>query len=256
MYECDICGRKINKKIRMYGHTLCSKHMHQLHNYGKFLDNNPRTQNDLNNFRIENDIVIFDLYDQYQYKNNEFIIDIDDLEKIRYHKWRLSYGHVVTGNCTKNNPSTQLSRLILNCNDNSLVVDHINGNGLDNRKSNLRICTQGKNVLNKSYMSTNSTGIVGVQYEHKKDRKSNYITEIRYKGKKIYIGAYELLEEAVYARWLAEVIIFGPFRNTNEDAKRFNLINKIPQGRKIQISTYISKRIKEKMDKIDLITSV
>ncbi len=247
MYKCDICGREISKKIRYGGYTLCSKHMHQMHSYGKFLDNNPRTQNDLNDFRIYGDIVIFDLYDQYQYKNNEFIIDREDLEKIRYHKWRLSYGHVVTGNCSVNNPSQQLSRLILDCSDPNLVVDHINGNGLDNRKSNLRICRQRENILNKSFMSTNKTNFVGVQLECRPERKSNYVTEIRYRNKRIHLGAYILLEEAVFVRVLAEKILFGEFRNTNDDAAKEELISKIPPGRKIQLTKYVFDKIKSKI---------
>ena len=38
MYKCDFCGRESFKKIRYGGHTVCSKHMHQLHKYGKVLD--------------------------------------------------------------------------------------------------------------------------------------------------------------------------------------------------------------------------
>ena len=65
MYKCDICGRELKKKNMLHGYNLCSKHMHQLLNHGKFLDNNPRTQNDLNGYKIIGNIVIFDLYDEY-----------------------------------------------------------------------------------------------------------------------------------------------------------------------------------------------
>ena len=39
MYYCDICGRAITKPNYMAKRCLCSKHMHQLHKYNKFLDN-------------------------------------------------------------------------------------------------------------------------------------------------------------------------------------------------------------------------
>ena len=68
MYNCEICGRESFKKIRYGGYTLCSKHMHQLHKHGKFLDNNPRTNNDLNDYEIKGDGVYFNLYNQ---KNNK-----------------------------------------------------------------------------------------------------------------------------------------------------------------------------------------
>lgn len=247
MFKCDICGRELKKKNSLHGYCLCSKHMHQLYNHGKFLDNNPRTQNDLNDFRIEGNAVIFDLYDEKQYKNNEFIIDLEDLEKVRYHKWRLSYGHVVTGNCTKSKPTIQLSRLIMNCHDPAFVVDHRDGNGLENRKFNLRICTQSNNTLNKSYMSTNTTGFIGIYPDNRPGRKTKFRAEIRFQEKRYHIGAWEFLAEAVYARWIAELILFGPYRNTNEDAARHELIETLPQGRKIQISNYISEKIKSKL---------
>ena len=248
-YKCEICGRELKKKIRYGGYTLCSKHMHQLHDYGGFLDNNPRTQHDLNEFRIDyqSNIAIFDLYDRRQYKNGEFIIDLDDLELVRYHKWRSSYGYIVTGNHTKSRPTILLNRLIANCEDPDLVVDHINGNTFDNRKCNLRICTQASNTYNKSYMKLNNTGFIGVSPEKRLERKANYNAEIRYHNKRFHIGAYILLEEAVYARWLAEIYLFGEYRNCNNDIAIFQQIDKIPQARKNQISDYVINKIKSKL---------
>ena len=55
MYKCDICGRELKKKISLYGYCLCSKHMHQLLKYGKFLDNIQRTDSDLTDYTINYD---------------------------------------------------------------------------------------------------------------------------------------------------------------------------------------------------------
>ena len=82
-YKCDVCGRKLKKKISMYGYTLCSKHMHQIFKYGKFLDNIQRTNADLNDYVIKGDVAIFNLYNQKNVKNGEFIIDAEDIEKVK-----------------------------------------------------------------------------------------------------------------------------------------------------------------------------
>ena len=73
MYKCDICGREIKKKIRLGGYTLCPKHMHQLQNHGKFLDNIQRTTSDLNDYVVKDGIAYFELYNQ----RNEKIISGD-----------------------------------------------------------------------------------------------------------------------------------------------------------------------------------
>ena len=259
MYKCDICGREYahkNKIYSLYGYKLCNKHMHQLLNNGKFLDNNPRTQHDLNDFRVEGNIAIFDLYSTNQIKNGEFIIDAEDVEKVRYHKWRLSYGHICTGNCTKSNPTILLHRFIMNCNDDNMVVDHINCNPLDNRKSNLRICTQNQNLYNKSFMSLNTTGFIGVSPETRKYRKANYCAEIRFENHKFYLGAYELLSEAVCARLVAEHILFGQYRNDNNTKKAIELINTLPPYRILQISNYINDKVNRKLLNIKSNSSV
>lgn len=143
MYYCDICGREVNKKIRMGGYTLCSKHMHQLHSHGKFLDNCPRTQKDLNEYIIKDEIAIGGLYDGItSEKINEFIIDAEDLPKIKYHKWRFCHNHIVTG-LPAQKTQRELSWVILGLDnriEKDIVIDHINCNPRDNRKCNLRIC--------------------------------------------------------------------------------------------------------------------
>ncbi|MBQ7665155.1 MAG: hypothetical protein IJS42_00405 [Synergistaceae bacterium] len=89
-YVCDICGREIFKKNRIGGYTVCPKHMHQWFEHRRFLDNNPRTQNDLNEYRLREDgTVEFDCYDANSKVVGQFIIDREDLSKVRYHKWRI-----------------------------------------------------------------------------------------------------------------------------------------------------------------------
>lgn len=242
MYHCEICNRETFKKIRYGGYTLCSKHMHQLQKYKRFLDSNPRSQNDLNEFRIdkEKEIAIFDLYDKRQNKVNEFVIDLEDLEKVRYHKWRLSYGNIVTGNNTNKTPTVYLTHLLLNEDrtDYEHKIDHRDGNTLNNRKSNLRICTQGENTLNKHFMAKNKTGIIGV---HEDKRRNNYAVEIRYQKQRYHLGNYRDLVEAAYARFIAQNELFKEFSN-NENFKGLDFTS-IESRRRKEIKDYVLRKI-------------
>lgn len=247
MYTCEICGRQVKKKIRLGGYTLCSKHMHQLHKYGKFLDNIQRTNADLNDYVIDGNVVVFNLYGQNNVKNGEFMIDLEDLEKVRYRKWRLNHSHVITGLPYKGT-QRDLSHVVLDLpldffkKNKNLVVDHINGDPKDNRKMNLRICTQTDNVKNKSFMSRNTIGFIGVW--HRKDR-NKYCAEIR-NGAKCSLGEFFSLEEAVCARYYAEQNVFGEFANSDELKRKEEFIKLVPSERKKEIYNATKQRLKNK----------
>ncbi len=246
MYTCEVCGRESYKKIRMQGYTLCSKHMHQLFNHGEFLDTCPRTQNDLNEFIINGDQTIGYLYDgKTSEKIDEFIIDTEDLSKVKYHKWRFSHSHIVTG-LPSQGTQRELSWVILGL-DNRIVtniaVDHINGNPKDNRKCNLRICEQSENVLNKSFMSNNTSGFIGVTY--RKDR-NRYDPEIRLGSIRCHLGYTESIEEAVYKRLYAEKLLFKDFTNESEHNKKIEFTKSLPEKKKKQLRNIVESKLKAK----------
>lgn len=244
MYECEICGRKVNKKIRMGGYTLCYKHMHQLHKYGKFLDNIQRTNSDLNDYIVSNGIAYFNLYNQRNKRIATFIVDVCDVQKIRYHKWRLSCGHVVTGLPSKGQ-QRELSHVVLDIpkEDDFKVVDHINGDPLDNTRNNLRICSQSENALNKSFMSNNTSGFIGVSYSKDKDR---YDPEIRLGYTRCHLGLTKTIEEAVYKRYVAEQILFGEYANEEEQKRKFEFTKNLPQELKDTLYYIVINKLKNK----------
>ena len=243
MYECEICGRKVNKKIRMGGHTLCYKHMHQLHKYGKFLDNIPRTNSDLNDYVVSDGVAYFNIYNQKNEKIATFIIDVCDIQKVKYHKWRLSHGHVVTGLPSKGQ-QRDLSHVVLDIpKDDYVVVDHINGDPLDNTRDNLRICSQGENVLNKRFMSNNPTGFIGVSYKKDRDR---YDPEIRFEYTRCHLGMTKTIEEAVYKRYIAEQLLFGEYANCEEQKRKFEFTKNLPQELKDTLYNVVVEKLKNK----------
>lgn len=251
MYKCEICGREIFKKCSLYGYKcLCSKHMHQLLKYGHFKDTNPRTNKDLNNIIIKGDVAEIELYDRTTSDVIGYcIIDVDDIEKVKYHKWRKSHGHIITGSKHKGY-QRDIGHFILENNDFSRVIDHINGNPYDNRKCNLRLCTQGENVLNKHFMSLNTSGVIGVSKDHRKGRTHNWNAEIRFRNKKYHLGCYLTIEEAAYARYCGEVILFKSFRNTNDDKEKEIMFQKIPSIRRNEIKEYVTQKIHNKFESV------
>lgn len=248
MYKCDICGRESNKKISMKGYILCSKHMHQLHSHGKFLDCCPRTQNDLNQYYINGDETIVDLYDGItSEKIDEFIIDTEDLHLIKYHKWRLSHGRVITG-LPAQGTQRELSWVILNLdnrneNNKKIVVDHIDGNPKNNKKSNLRICEQRQNVLNKNFMSNNTSGFIGVSYRADRNR---WDPEIRLNGIRCHLGYTKSLEDAVYKRMLAEKKLFGIYADEVEYQKKYEFTKNLSKEKKIELLNIVKEKLMSK----------
>lgn len=106
-------------------------------------------------------------------------VDDDDYKKYNHLRWHLSdTGYAVRRN---NGETIRLHRLIMSCPEN-MVVDHLNGNKLDCRKSNMRICTQKENA--KNHHNTK-----GYTYDKSKGKWM-----VRYKGK--FYGRYETEAEA------------------------------------------------------------
>ena len=92
--------------------------------------------------------------------NYNYLIDIDDLEIFKKYTWRTNLKSGLPYLITKSN--LYFHRLILNCFDKNIEIDHLNRNTLDNRKQNLRFATRTEQIYNT--FRNNSLGIKGVYY--------------------------------------------------------------------------------------------
>lgn len=72
-------------------------------------------------------------------------------------------------------------------------VDHKNGNALDNRRINLRVCTHADNQRNQRRNSKNTTGYKGVSFDK---ARGKYIASIQVLGTQIHLGRFSTAEEA------------------------------------------------------------
>lgn len=100
----------------------------------------------------------------------------------------------------------------------NMEIDHINGNGLDNRRSNLRICTTAQNQRNSKKRADNTSGYKGVVF-YKPYNK--WMAHIRMNGKKKTIGYFDTAEQAARAYDKAAREMFGEFAKTNFNEEVF-----------------------------------
>ena len=128
------------------------------------------------------------------------IIDTKDIDKVKHLRWhavrsRRTFYAEHTSHPTKDTTvKIKMHRYLLNISDNR-QVDHIDGRGLNNQRSNLRICTSKQNSQNRK-TTNNSTGVVGVTMT----KSGKFMARIFPDGKSITIGTFSTLKEATKAR--------------------------------------------------------
>lgn len=83
----------------------------------------------------------------------------------------------------------------------TMFIDHINGNPADNRIENLRDVSNSENARNAKTYSTNTSGRTGVHYQ---TALQKYAAYIRIADRKLHLGFYDNLDDAIAARVTAE----------------------------------------------------
>ena len=91
------------------------------------------------------------------------------------------------------------------------IVDHRNGNGLDNRRKNLRLCDSSKNSANQPKRSDSASPYKGIT----KTRQGRWTAYIRFQGEKITLGTFGTAKKAARVYDSAALTLFGEFAQTN-----------------------------------------
>lgn len=121
----------------------------------------------------------------------------DDLEYLNKYIWTLQKtrnGKPFYARSSIKGKRILLHKLVML--DQNKIVDHINGDGLDNRRCNLRYVTHSENLQNKSKQKNNTSGYRGIWY--RKDR-GTFIAEFRCKKKTLLKKSFKSLPQAIEA---------------------------------------------------------
>lgn len=152
------------------------------------------------------------------------LVDDDDFERLSVYKW-----------CAAKKPRTfyatreasiggkartlYMHRVILGT-ASGIQVDHLNHNGLDNRRSNLRECNNMQNAQNRR-VGSNQTGFKGVYWDRNRISGHKYIyAQIRINTKKTNLGRFQTLEAAAHAYDAKAKEVFGEFALLNFPEER------------------------------------
>lgn len=140
------------------------------------------------------------------------LVDYEDYEYLSQFKWQFNKGYA-RRSWRKNNKIFNMSmhRAIMNPSEKE-QIDHINGDKLDNRKENLRICTSTGNNRNVN-SHKGISGYKGVHWYKKVGKWAAFIT-INYKHK--YLGSFNEKADAALAYNKAAKKYFGEFAKLNE----------------------------------------
>jgi len=190
-----------------FARGFCKKH------HARFLYHNKktrRTYKDPNEIKIKEDICeIVICSKRGMGSKNIAIVDREDYEKCKDIVWCLSLGYA------RNSDVGLLHRYILGIkeSDNPIRIDHKDMNKLNNRRKNLRCCTQSLNGANADAPKNNKSGYKGV-YWHKNAKKWAASIRVRYRTN--HLGVFENRKDAATAYNVAAIKHFGEFARLNK----------------------------------------
>lgn len=151
------------------------------------------------------------------------LIDAADVEMVSQHRWCASVDYRIDGSVRavyaitsvpRKSAKLWLHRLFTDAPD-GLDVDHIDRDGLNNRRSNLRLATRAQNLQNQGLRENNTSGFKGVNWHKLRQKWRAYIQA---NGKRRHLGLYSTPEDAARAYNLAAIALHGDYARLNAPA--------------------------------------
>lgn len=206
MCQCSCGNTKIIRGTSLTSGATTSCGCHS------YINNLSSHKNSTNEYEFTSDTCI-----GYTTNNEIFLVDIDKFDLIKDISWYVNSKGYIVGNIMESGTQKQikLHRLVTNC-PKGLSVDHKRGNSsrFDNRLSNLRICTNSENQMNKPPQIDNPLQVKGVNAIQRKHGK-RYRAQITLNGKIHHLGVFDTLKEAADAYDEAAKQLFGDFAYLN-----------------------------------------
>lgn len=144
-------------------------------------------------------------------KGKYALIDDSDFELISQHKWYAVETFKWYALAFQNKKSISMHRFIMGAKEGQ-QVDHINGNSLDNRRSNLRFCNNAQNQYNRLPDHVSISKYKGVRW-HKRDKL--WYAAIKINGKQKWLGYHRDEISAAKTYDAAAKELFGEFAKLN-----------------------------------------
>lgn len=154
-------------------------------------------------------------YIGYTQSQKEFYFDKEDYDLVKQYCWDVDSqnGYLKTIDKINHTGKIYLHRLIMGCiKGDGTIIDHIDRNKVDCRKSNLRFVNNSQNTMNSCIRSDNTSGVRGV-YWNKRDKK--WVARITVDQHDIPLGKFCSLESAEKARKDGEEKYFGEYNIIN-----------------------------------------
>lgn len=201
--RCAACENQAFARFK--GQPLCKRHYMQMYHNGRILD---RTIFEPNRWELFEDYAVCITYNKSGIANGIVKIDLDKVEDLRRFKiyCRLNNGKRYA--CISvDGRKILLHRYLMRIHHKeytlSTTVDHVNGDSLDNRIANLRVCSQRDNMKN-IHKEGKVTGVNHL-------RNGKWIARIMSNYQTLNLGTFDNKEDAIIARLKKEKELFGEF---------------------------------------------
>lgn len=128
---------------------------------------------------------------------DSFAVETADLALVTPFSWYVEHGYVKRAFRIDGQQKRELLHRRILCAQPGQIVDHIDGDPMNNRRSNLRLCTPAENAANKHPAFHSATGFVGVYA-----RGARFEARVSLNGQRIVLGTFDVAEDAAaaYAR--------------------------------------------------------